>query len=109
MPRCGRCPSLRPRRSCHFGEKYVFRYHSGCSCRAMADAQPAQIKQRQCAADDEYDVTWEAEPFNEDVSGLPKKFERARIEVAVLDRVVQLQQSEREEGSKNHPSKADIE
>ena len=71
---------------------------SGVLLDAVADPEVADVEQRHHAAGDEHDVARKADPFDQRVRVVGQELQRAGLVVAGVDRLVELDQPEREEG-----------
>ena len=76
---------------------------------SVANAEVADVEQRQNPAADEQDVPREADPLEHRVGVVGEKIERARLEVTGVDRFVELNQPQRQQGREGHPREADVE
>jgi hypothetical protein len=65
-----------------------------------------QVENRENAADNEYHISGKPEPFEHRISPTGNELQRPSIEIAAADRVIQLNNSQREEGSKYHPGQS---
>src|SRR4051794_19780584 len=75
---------------------------------AVDDALDAHPDQGQNAAGDEQYVAGQPEPLQGSVGGVADELQRARVEVADIDRVVELQDPERQKGGEHHPGQSDV-
>jgi hypothetical protein len=74
----------------------------------VADAEVGNIERRNCAADDEDDIAGEAQPLDHGVRMVGQELELPRLEVAVTDPLVELQDPERQERRKAHPGESEV-
>ena len=75
----------------------------------VADPDPGDPDERQHTAEDEQEITGHPQPLQYDVAGLGDIAQGAGLVVAVVDRVPQLQDAERQQGGEDHPGQTDVE
>ena len=74
----------------------------------MADAQVGDVERREGAAGDEHDVAGQPQPLDQRVGVVGEELQLARLEVAVVDGLVELQDPERQQRREAHPGQADV-
>src|SRR6185312_649558 len=79
----------------HFGEEHLLEFTGYGFPNLIADAKPAQIKQRQYAADNKHCISWKPHPFEQRIQTAGEVRHRPGLKVAVTHRFVQLQNPER--------------
>src|SRR5687767_7054446 len=90
------------------GEQYVLWLLNDYPRDRVAHAEPAEVEQRQNAADDKYYVARQANPLQEGVRLVGQELERAGLVVADAHGLVELQDAEGEERGEAHPGEPDV-
>ena len=74
----------------------------------MPHAEPGEIKNRQGSAENKKRVAGKTQPLQQSVGAIGEEFQRTRIEVAEADRVIELQDAQREQRGEHHPGQPDV-